>query len=95
MSDLSFLKLVPVSMAMFIWGVKFQNHKILLKIDNQDLVIMINNRTSKSKYVMQLLPPFVILTMRNNIQFRAVHLPGVKNELAIPCLDFRWRDSGR
>jgi hypothetical protein len=69
-------------MAMFIWGVKFQNHKILLKIDNQDLVIMINNRTSKSKYVMQLLPPFVLLTMRNNIQFRAVHLPGVKNELA-------------
>lgn len=30
---------------------------------------------------MQLLPPFVLLTMRNNIQFRAVHLPGVKNEL--------------
>lgn len=31
---------------------------------------------------MQLLRPFVLLTKRNNIQFRAVHLPGVKNELA-------------
>jgi hypothetical protein len=40
MSDLSFLELVPVLMAMFIWGVKFQNRKILLKIDNQALVII-------------------------------------------------------
>jgi hypothetical protein len=31
---------------------------------------------------MQLLRPFVLLTMRNNIQFRDVHLPGVKTELS-------------
>jgi hypothetical protein len=53
-----------------------------MKIDNQALVIIINKRTSQSKYVMQLLRPFVLLTMCNNVQFEAVHLSGVNNELA-------------
>ena len=36
-------------MAMFIWGVKFQNQKILLKIDNQALVIIINKKDIQIK----------------------------------------------
>ena len=53
-----------------------------MKIDNQALVTIINKRTSQSKYVMQLLRPLVLLTMCNNVQFKAVHLSGVNNKLA-------------
>ena len=53
-----------------------------MKIDNQALVTIIKKRTSKSKYVMQLLRPLVLLTMCNNVQFKAVHISGVNNELA-------------
>jgi hypothetical protein len=53
-----------------------------MKIDNQALMIIINKRTSQSKYVMQLIRPFVLLTMCNNVQLEAVHLSGVNNELA-------------
>lgn len=82
MSDLSFLEMVPVLMALYIWGDEFKNQRILFKIDNQSLVIILNKRTSRSKYVMQLLRPFVLLTMRNNIQFRAVHIFSSKNPIA-------------
>ena len=82
MPDLSFLELVPVIMALFIWVSEFKNKTLLMKIDNQALVTIINKRTSQSKYVMQLLRPLVLLTMCNNVQFKAVHLSGVNNELA-------------
>jgi hypothetical protein len=82
MSDLSFLELVPVVMALFIWVSEFKNKTLLMKIDNQALVTIINKRTCKSKYVMQLLKLLVLLTMCINVQFKAVHLFGVNNELA-------------
>ena len=82
MSDMSFLEFVPVLLAMFTWVAKLRNKKIILRIDNQALVSIINSRTSKSKFVMHLLRPFVLLTMCNNVQFKAVFIQGVHNEIA-------------
>jgi hypothetical protein len=52
MKDISFLELVPIILAFHIWTPRFINKKILLRIDNQALVAIVNNRTSKSKYIM-------------------------------------------
>ena len=57
MSVMSFLELVPI-LAMLSWSDQFKNKKMLLRIDNQDLVSIINKRTSQSKYIMQLIRPF-------------------------------------
>ena len=81
MSDMSFLELVPI-LAMLSWSDQFKNKKMLLRIDNQDLVSIINKRTSQSKYIMQLIRPFVLMTMNNNTQFKALHVLGVHNEIA-------------
>ena len=85
MKDFSFLELVPIILAFHIWIPRFINKKILLRIDNQALVAIVNNRTSKSKYIMQKVRPLVLLCMRSNIQVRAMHISGVQNELA-DCL---------
>lgn len=58
MSDITFLELVPIIIAMFAWKPFFINKKILLRIDNQALVRIMNKRTSKSKNIMQLIRPF-------------------------------------
>ena len=63
MSDVSFLELIPILLAMLSWSDQFKHKKILLRIDNQALVSSINKRTSKSKYIMQLIRPFVLMTM--------------------------------
>lgn len=58
MSDITFLELVPIIIAMFAWKLFFINKKILLRIDNQALVRIMIKRTSKSKNIMQLIRPF-------------------------------------
>ena len=82
MSDVSFLELIPILLAMLSWSDQFKNKKILLRINNQALVSSINKRKSKSKYIMQLIRPFVLMTMNNNTQFKALHILGVHNEIA-------------
>jgi len=79
MSELSFLELVPVLLALMTWKSHFRNKRSLMFIDNEALVTIINKRTSKSKHVIHLLRQLVLLTMCNNIQFRAVHIPGAQN----------------
>ena len=82
LAELSFLELVPVLLALLTWKSSFVNKKLLLRIDNEALVAIINKRTSKSKHVMQLIRPLVLLTMQHNIQFKAVHIAGAKNEIS-------------
>ncbi|VDI48745.1 Hypothetical predicted protein [Mytilus galloprovincialis] len=46
------------------------------------LVSIINKRTAKSKRVMAFIRPLVLFTMQHNIQFKAQHIDGFKNEIA-------------
>ena len=74
---------------------QFVNRKLLLRIDNQELVFIINKRTSKSKFVMKLVRPMVLLLMSKNIQVRDLHIPGVNNVIAESLSRFqlqRFRD---
>ncbi|VDH91303.1 Hypothetical predicted protein [Mytilus galloprovincialis] len=76
MRNMSFLELVPVVLAMYLWAENLKNKKILFNIDNLALVSIVNKRSSKDKQIMKLIRPFVLLTMMNNIQFKAVHIEG-------------------
>ena len=79
---MTFLEFVPVLLAMFIWGESFENKKLKFRIDNNALVVIVNKRTSKSKKVMKLMRPFVFITMKHNIQFRAVYIKSTRNSIA-------------
>jgi len=80
--DISFLELIPIVLAMFVWAPMFVNKKILLRIDNLALVAIVNKRTSKLKHVMKLVRPLVLMLMRFNIQVRALHIEGKLNDIA-------------
>lgn len=82
MKDITLLELIPIVLAMFVWGFEFKNQKILFRIDNLALVNIINSRTSKSKRIMSLVRPLVLFTMMYNIQFKAKHIDGAKNQIA-------------
>lgn len=81
--EMSFLELVPILLAMYLWGKKyFANKKIMMYIDNNALVSIVNRQTSKSKRVMVLLRKLVLLLLRNDIMFKAQHILGKKNNIA-------------
>ena len=95
MSDVTFLELVPIVLALLVWGHVWENKKILFRIDNQALVSIVNKRTSKSKLIMNFIRPMVLLTMSFNIQFKAIHIEGIHNEIADALSRFqmkRFRD---
>ena len=60
-------------------GIPFYTQGHLFRVDNMPLVTIIKKRTSKSKSLMKLLHPLVLCTLRNNMQFKAVHIEGSIN----------------
>ena len=79
LKNIAFLEFVAVVLALAVWGNRFQNKKIKFNIDNLALVEILNSQTSKSKRVMNLMGPFVLYTMQNNIIFHVQHVLGKVN----------------
>ncbi|KAK3106927.1 hypothetical protein FSP39_003200 [Pinctada imbricata] len=59
--DITFLELVPIVLAMYIWNPLLRNKRILFHIDNMALVNIVNSQSSKSALVMSFLRPLVLL----------------------------------
>jgi hypothetical protein len=81
--NMSLLELIPVVLALYLWSSFHKRKKqILFHIDNLALVSIINKRTSKDKQIMKLVRPLVLLTMLNDIQFKARHINTTENSIA-------------
>ena len=80
--DITFLELVPIVLAFYIWGKMLNGKKIILFVDNVSLVHILNKQSSRSDRVMPFLRPFVLSALQNNIQFKAKHLSGSDNKIA-------------
>ena len=80
--DITFLEMVPVLLAVFLWGRRLSNCKILLYIDNEALVSVLNKQSAKSKRLMQLVRSFILLAMEYGIIFKATHISTHVNAVA-------------
>lgn len=79
---ISILEFYPILLALQVWGPLFKNHSILFFTDNEALVPIINKQTSKDTTLLLMVRWLVLKCLRLNINFRAKHIPGVKNVLA-------------
>ena len=60
--DMTYLELFPVVVAILVWGQSLANLLILFYIDNQVVVHIVNEQTSKSSEVMTLVRKLSFLT---------------------------------
>ena len=90
LKDLSFLEMVPVLLAIHLWGNQMRNKNISFMIDNEGLVAVLNQQTSKSKRLMQLIRPFILFAMQLNMTFKAFHLPSHANKVADSISRCKW-----
>ena len=88
--DLTFLEMIPVLLAVFLWHGSFQNRRVHLYVENEALVDVLNKQTSKSKLLMQLVRPFVLTSMKYNIMFKAVHVSSRDNVIADSISRKQW-----
>ncbi|XP_069125516.1 uncharacterized protein [Argopecten irradians] len=89
--DITFLELVPIALAMVIWGEQFKNKKVIFHCDNQALVEILNKKTSKSNRVMKLIRPLVLTSLKSNIQFKSIHVQGLHNSIADALSRFHFQ----
>ena len=76
------LELYPIMAAVHVWGEAWANKSVCFFTDNEALVPIINNQTSREPHIMALLRPLVLACLRFNINFAACHIPGRINNLA-------------
>lgn len=88
--DITYLELIPIMLALSVWGHLFQRKKILFRTDNNALVAIINNRSSKNNKVMNLVRQLVLFTLRYGIQFRAMHISTSKNVITDAISRLQW-----
>jgi hypothetical protein len=79
--DITFKELLPIVLALEIWGSKMRNQCIVLHTDNEAVVHIINRQTCKVSVVMALVRRLVLASMKYNILIRAEHIPGKYNIL--------------
>lgn len=91
LSDITFLELFPVVVAMELWGNILSNKKIIFHIDNQAVVTIINKKSSKSPRVMVLVRRLVLLTLKLNMLIKAEHIPGKYNIIADSLSRCDWQ----
>lgn len=90
LKDITFLELIPIVLAFMIWGVSLSSKMLILHIDNISLVHILNKQSSKSDRVMSLLRPLMLMSLKNNIQFKAQHIPGKSNIIADAISRKQW-----
>ena len=80
--NIAILEFYPIVLSLFLWGHEMQNHCILFFTDNEALVHVINKQSCRDKRLMSFLRQLVLICLRNNIVFKAKHVPGSRNGLA-------------
>ena len=80
--DITILEFYPIVIALHLWANKLSNKRIILYTDNEAVMHILNNNTSKDKALLGLIRALVLQCLKFNIVFRSEHVPGQHNVLA-------------
>ena len=78
---ITFKEILPIVLALEIWGQELRVQCIILHIDNIAAVYILNKQSSKDKDIMALVCRFLLACMKFNILTNFVHLEGTSNIL--------------
>lgn len=80
--SIAFCEFYPLVLAVFCWASHLANRRVRFRTDNEAVVAIINKQSSGCDRIMHLVRMFVCQCLRYNITFKAVHIPGVHNDIA-------------
>ena len=90
---ISVKELLPIVMAIHVWGERWQSKRIIFQCDNSAVVEVINKLTSKDKHLMALSRRLVMATLTFNIDFKAQHICGKSNVVCDAISRFRLQQA--
>ena len=80
--NIAMKEMVPIVIAMAIWGHEWQDSTILAKSDNMAVVLALTKGTAKHPLLMHLIHCLHFFSARRNISMIAMHIAGVLNTAA-------------
>lgn len=80
--SIGYLELYALTAGILLWSHELKNKRIVIFCNNQSVVHMLNNTTSKCKYCMILIRMIVLAGLRNNVRFFGRWLSTGQNYLA-------------
>jgi hypothetical protein len=90
MRDITFLEVVPILLAFLTWDSKLKGKKVILRSDNLSVVDIINKKSSRNSRVMYLIRHLMLALLLNNVQIKARHISGKKNQISDAISRFQW-----
>ena len=89
---INILEMLTVLVGVRLWAKLFSNNRIQIYCDNEVTVHMLNSGKGRDHVLLKILREILFACALENIQIRAIHLPGVTNRLAdqlsrAPCDD--------
>ena len=88
--DITFLELVPIFLAIFLWKHEFIGLRIRFNCDNQSVVHILNSKTSRSKRVMTLIRKIVLFSLRYDFHINGLFIAGTSNKIADSISRMQW-----
>ena len=90
--SIDYMELFEVLVAMWIWTLDFANKEVRVNSDNQPMVYIINNKSSHSPSMLNLIHFLTLHCMLNNIHLSAQFIPSTLNQRsdALSRLQFSW-----
>ena len=80
--DITAKELLPIVLALAIWGKKWIGSSVLVRCDNLDVVHILISRHSRNADVMHLMRSLFFITASFSISITPQHLPGYHNQAA-------------
>ena len=80
--SIQYQELLAVAVSIFLWGNEFQNRRIRLQCDNENVCRMLNNNTTSCPNCMTLIRKIVLFSMENNVRIFAKWVDTESNYLS-------------
>ena len=80
--SISALEMYPILLALLLFSYELKGKSLVIHTDNEALVHVFNNKSSKDPYISNMLRELTLVCLRHNLRVRAVHIPGHFNSFA-------------
>jgi hypothetical protein len=90
-SSITVIKLFPVVIAAYIWGVQWVRFRVEFLCDNEAVVAILNSGTWRDPFALHLIRRLTLLAYRHNFSFSSRHVPGCRNECAEALSRFNFQ----
>lgn len=89
--DMTYLELVPIALAVYLWREKFSGKRIQFDCDNMAVVHILNSKTAKSERVMVLVRSIVRWSLTHSFHINALHVSSADNGIADSISRKQWQ----